>query len=610
MSPSPADSFYRLRLLSDHEGRLLALTLGENGIGTDARNRLVLEGRGISRFHAGLQVAADGCVLEDRGSKNGSTVNGKPIQRQPVGPGDVLGFGTVRCVLEEISRDDVELAVAVDWSTRGKATTLLGGTSDLTAGGSAIDGVVLRCVGDLLDRLSLAPSPDLEGAMADLNRHLGIRGICLVEWPEAGPGRVLAAAGEVGGLPSRDEMSRAEALPQDESFRMLLLPEVGLATARLPRPGEGQSILGLAAFGTAVVSVQPSLLAVCLHLLHRRSETAEPGVAESSEQGAMGLRLPEGIVTGTSAAMTSVYRQLGMLAADEVPVLILGETGVGKEHLARALHDSSDRAAGPFVAINIAAVPSELLEAELFGIGQGVATGVSRRKGKLVEADGGTLFLDEIGDMPIALQTKLLRVLQEGEVTPLGEKPIRIDVRWVAATHADLPQRIADKAFRQDLYYRLAGYELRVPPLRRRTEDLPLLVGYFLRRFGRKLGRNVRGVTVKALQRLQEHAWPGNVRELRHVVRRLVYLCPPGQAIDSKHVAEAISRAELGAGQGDGFELGVNGLEEYLESHERVIVQRALEQTDGNQTQAANLLKISRNSLARRVQRLGIGDGE
>ncbi len=605
MSDSATEALFRLRLLSDHEGKLISLTAGENGVGSDARNRVCLDGRGISRFHAVLHVDPSGCELEDRGSKNGSTVNGKPVRKKLVRSGDVLGFGTVRCVLEAVHREDVELALAVEWSTRGKVTTFLGGTSDLTAASGSVDGVVLRCVGDLLNRLEPAPAPDLAGAMSDLARHLGTRGICLVEWPARGVGRVLAAAGEIGPLPDRDAVRAADPLPQDAGFRVLQLPEVGLVTAWVPKGEKQEEILGLAAFGTAVVGVQPALLGVCLQLLHRRSEQGRALVEEITQPSGR-LRLPDGIVAGVSAAMSSIYRQIEMLAADEVPVLILGETGVGKEHLAQALHDGSARSDGPFIALNCAAVPAELLEAELFGIGQGVATGVTRRRGKLVQADGGTLFLDEIGDMPLALQAKLLRVLQEGEVAPLGEKPIRIDVRWVAATHADLAQSIADKAFRQDLYYRLAGYELRVPPLRRRSEDLPILVGYFLKFFSRRLGRNVRGVTVKALKRLAEHPWPGNVRELRHVVRRLVYLCPAGQAIDSKHVAEAVTAIQSDAAPSEGFELGVTRLEEYLSGHERVILEQALQKTEGNQTQAARLLGISRNNLARRLQRLGL----
>ncbi|MDA8018346.1 MAG: sigma 54-interacting transcriptional regulator [Thermoanaerobaculia bacterium] len=605
------DAVYRIRWLTDRGQTMNLLAPGTHRVGSDPRNEICLTERGVSRLHATLHVSEERCDLEDQGSKNGSTVNGRPFERGAVRPGDVLGFGTARCVLERVERNDVELALAVDWSTGGRPTTRLGGTSR-AAGAAPLDSRLLRCIDHLLRRLRMAPAPDLDGAVADLARELGLRGACLAEWPSDGSPRFLAAAGDVGTLPTREELVRAQRLPFDRSVLVATTNDALLTAQRSPqiRPKdsgaddpETADFLGLLVSGTAGTTVQPLLLATFLRVLRdglEQPETLHPWLNASKD-----LRLPEGIVAGVSSAMESVYRQVAMLASDPVPVLVLGETGVGKEHLAQALHDHSARHAGPFVAINCAAVPSELLEAELFGIGSGVATGVSKRRGKLVQADGGTLFLDEIGDMPATLQAKLLRALQEGEVTPLGEAPVRVDVRWIAATHTDLDEAIEEGRFRQDLYYRLAGFELRVPPLRRRPEDLPGLVGCFLQEFGRQLGRNVRGITVKALQHLAEHPWPGNVRELRHVVRRLVYLCPAGGAIDSAHVIEAITRAP-GHSPPTEFELGSTGLEEFLEGHERVILAQALARTGGNRTQAAKLLRISRNSLTRRVQRLGL----
>jgi DNA-binding NtrC family response regulator len=216
--------------------------------------------------------------------------------------------------------------------------------------------------------------------------------------------------------------------------------------------------------------------------------------------------------------------------------------------------------------------------------------------------------------MPLLLQAKLLRVLQEGEVTPLGERPVKIDVRVVAASHADLATLITEKRFREDLYYRLAGYVLKIPPLRERLEDLPTLLGHFLRQLARETGRAVRGVTVKAIELLCQERWPGNVRQLQQVARRLVLLCPAGQAIDSRLVAEALAampRPSAASGTAEpAFVLGRDALDRYLDGLEKTALEEALTRTEGNRTKAAALLKISRNSLARRLERLGIASAD
>jgi transcriptional regulator with PAS, ATPase and Fis domain len=305
--------------------------------------------------------------------------------------------------------------------------------------------------------------------------------------------------------------------------------------------------------------------------------------------------------------MRELYRQMAGLAdADALPVLLVGETGSGKEPLARALHRTSPRRRGPFVAVNCAAIPAELLEAEMFGIGRGVATGVEARRGRLEEADGGTLLLDEVGDMPLPLQAKLLRALQEREVQPVGRAAVPLDVRLIAATNQDLAARVEDGGFRRDLYFRLAGAVLRVPPLRARPDDLPALVGCFLSRFAHQTGKRLRGLTVKALRHLQDYPWPGNVRELEHEIRRLVHLCPDGGAIDSSMLTEHVLAPPPGLsgdapGGGETLDLA-----RHTEALERRLIRLALAKTGGNQTQAAKLLGVSRNGLAKRLKRLGI----
>ena len=323
----------------------------------------------------------------------------------------------------------------------------------------------------------------------------------------------------------------------------------------------------------------------------------------------VGVELPAGIVAGTAPAMTTLYQRLAAIRRSDVAILITGETGVGKEHVAQAVHLGSARRGGPFVALNCAAVPSDLLEAELFGVGKGVATGVSARRGKIREAAGGTLFLDEVGELLGPLQAKLLRVLQEKEVVPLGESAEPVDVRFVAATNVDLGSRIADRRFRSDLYYRLAGYELAVPPLRDRVQDLPVLAGFFIRQVNREAGKRARGLTVGALRALQDRPWEGNIREFQNEIRRLVLECPDGQAIDSnmltKGRVEPRGAIELLA---DRLELGKQPLAVLLESIERRLVARALQETDGNRSAAARLLGVSRNGLTLRLERLGLGD--
>ena len=299
--------------------------------------------------------------------------------------------------------------------------------------------------------------------------------------------------------------------------------------------------------------------------------------------------------------MQQVYAQLERVRAAEFPVLVLGETGTGKEHLVRLLHDASPRAGGPFVAINCAAIPADLLEAEMFGIGRGVATGVSERRGRFLEADGGTLFLDEIGELPLPLQAKLLRVLERREVQPVGVRPVPFGARIVAATNVDLLARTERGEFRSDLYYRVSGFVVEVPPLRRRREDIGPLIELFLGRFASEAGVWVSGITVRAFELLTGYGWPGNVRELENEVRRLAYVCPDGQPIESTMLSERIrSAAPPEEPEGD-LDLAAN-----IARLEARLVILALQRAQGEQKAAAKLLGISRNGLAAKLRRLAI----
>jgi len=316
---------------------------------------------------------------------------------------------------------------------------------------------------------------------------------------------------------------------------------------------------------------------------------------------------PSSRIIGTHTSMVEMYKAISRVASLPVPVLVLGESGSGKELVAQAIHDLGDRSAGPFIAINCGAIPDTLLESELFGSTRGAFTDArADRRGALSRADNGTLFLDEIGDISPAFQVKLLRFLQDGVVTPLGaEKSHRVNVRVVAATHRDLRQRVAEGGFREDLYYRLAGYEIAVPPLRSRRSDIPMLVEHFRRRFAADMHRDdIPGPSQVVVDLFSAYAWPGNVRQLEQVVRRVVI--DTGGLVDADAVAAEL-RNDLSAGirTESSPEAGEEELVP-LDEAERRHIAAVLRATGGNQTQAAFILGIERKTLARKMKRLDI----
>jgi len=286
-------------------------------------------------------------------------------------------------------------------------------------------------------------------------------------------------------------------------------------------------------------------------------------------------------------------------------VLITGESGTGKEVVARLLHGASARAPGPFVALNCGAIPNELVESELFGHAKGAFTGATEaRAGRFVQADGGTIFLDEVGELPPPLQVKLLRVLQEREVTPVGLPPRRVDVRVLAATNLDLEKAVAERRFREDLYYRLAVLPLALPPLRERAGDVPLLAEHFLDVANRRGGRRQR-FSPAALTALRGYGWPGNVRELENLVERLSILVVAEvidvEALPTKVRAPRATAPELPiAFPDDGLDLPAT-----LAQIEQRLIEQALQKADGNKTRAAELLGLNRTTLGEKLKRLG-----
>ena len=336
-------------------------------------------------------------------------------------------------------------------------------------------------------------------------------------------------------------------------------------------------------------------------------------------------RLP---LIGRSAAMQGIYRTLARLMATDLTVMIKGESGTGKELVARALHDYGKRRNGPFVAINMAAIPRELVESELFGHERGAFTGATNRGvGRFEQAQGGTLFLDEIGDMPIEAQTRLLRVLQEGEFTSVGGRaPILADVRIIAATHRDLDQLVRQGRFREDLFYRLNVVPIRLPPLRERTEDIPELVRHFFAQVAAE-GFGYKALDRPALERLGEHSWPGNVRELENLVRRLSvlyaedtigaaaieqeigspWIADSPEGADNDSLGDAVERHLGSYFAAHSGELPANGLyDRVLKEVEKPLISIALSATKGNQIRAAELLGLNRNTLRKKIRDLDI----
>lgn len=307
-------------------------------------------------------------------------------------------------------------------------------------------------------------------------------------------------------------------------------------------------------------------------------------------------------LVGKSPSMAKLYRQVEKLAGTDATVLLAGESGTGKELAARALHALSRRRLGPFVAVNAAAVPETLVEAEFFGSEKGAYTGSDRlRKGKLEQAAGGTLFLDEVGELPLPLQPKLLRALQEGVVTRIGgSSEIVTDARILAATNRDLVQEVAAGRFREDLYYRLNVVSVTLPPLRERREDVPLLVRHFVARTERRYGIRVEPFPAALLARLVEHSWPGNVRELANVVERLVLLSEGGRVSAGDLPDSVAGRPPADAG----WKLPPGGLS--WEEHEKEALRQALELSAGNRARAARLLDLPYKAFLYRLEKFGL----
>ncbi len=342
--------------------------------------------------------------------------------------------------------------------------------------------------------------------------------------------------------------------------------------------------------------------------LFRENQSLHKQIRAGGQEPETGL----GDLVAHSQQMLDLFRTVRKIAEFKTTVLIGGESGTGKELIARAIHRISPRAQAPFIAVNCGAIPDTLLESELFGHRKGAFTDASRdRKGLFEEASGGTLFLDEIGELPLGLQVKLLRVLQEGEVRRLGDsQDIKVDVRVVAATARDLSAEVGRGAFREDLFYRLNVFALHLPALRERREDIPLLVEHFLARMNARMGLAVAGTSPEAMRMLVDHDWPGNVRELENCVERAIVLCE-GSQIEADSLPERLQQRSspppvVPADTPDDGDLSIKRASRRSEES---LIRRALHKTRGNRTRAAELLEISHRALLYKIKEYGISVG-
>ncbi len=325
-----------------------------------------------------------------------------------------------------------------------------------------------------------------------------------------------------------------------------------------------------------------------------------------SENRQLRQRLGKHEIVWKGEAMRRVMAQLERVAASETRICILGETGTGKELVARTIHERSSRVGGPFITLNCAAVPAELIESELFGHEKGSFTGAAgRHVGKFEQADGGTIFLDEIGDMPLAMQAKLLRVLEDGEVERIGgDKPVAVNVRVLVATHRDLETRVREEKFRQDLFHRIYVFPLVLPPLRERRDDIPTLIEHFAAQVSAQNGWKPVPFAPEAMEALQSHPWPGNVRELRNMVERLMLLASDGR-VDLTTVQLALPKTAAGASiVAHGLSSGA--LADRVQSFEREVILAELKRSQHNVSLAAKSLGLERSHLYKKAEQLGI----
>lgn len=607
----------RLVVRYRHETLVFPFPATEVTLGSSSKADLVVPFPGVSRLHARISPEADGIRIVDADSKNGVIRNGQRTLVASLVAGSEVFLGDATLTVQEAAESE-DLALELGTSKYGTAPP-----SASTASGSLdAPASALRLVREL-EAGGCATSSQRRALLSKTRALLGAEALFSIDSLTDLEPALLDLDGPAPD-PSTLEALRAAVTSRTRSGSSLSVP---LGNGRFAALARGS------AFRPSLVALVPvlpgsdapwkhELLAFLASRLHGATDDIEDPSPPASRSP---LRLPDALVPGSSPAFLSFLATLEATVGSGLDVLLTGETGTGKELIARTIHHSGPHPSGPFLAINCAAIPSELLEAELFGVTRGAATGVEPRPGRFVQANGGTLLLDEIGELPEALQAKLLRVVQEREVLPLGAASTRrVDVRIVAATNRDLLRRMKEGLFRPDLFYRLSALQFHVPPLRDRREDIPALVLAFASRSAESFGRRVRGVSRPALDVLLAHDWPGNVRELETAVQRAVLLCPSGGTLLAEHFSQVRWAVEEKAREAEVPTLaepppaapplrspspadpGTFDLETRRNAVDKETIERALATAKGNKSLAARLLKISRNGLAARMRTLRI----
>ena len=633
--PEPA-SGARLEAVSGPlEGRIFGLEEGEISIGREPSNRISLLDPLVSRRHCLIrQVEAD-VRVEDLDSRNSTFVNGVPVKERVLVHGDQVRVGNSIFVFHgPHDEPPPSSSLRLDSATPGGPTVILrkenavylqvsqAGTSVPASPGTVRDLNALlnfsRTLSSIRDVATLQQkvldvvfevAPADRAAVLMLEEGSEEFSSILGRYRGSGPEQPIQASQTILNQVIREGVAvLANDVIENESYRAadsLASPSVrSVLAAPMEAQGKLVGVIYLDASSSGV-----HFDAGLLQLVIALGNIAAMGMQNARHLEWLGgenrrlqqeLNADHGMV-GESQPMRAVLEFISRVAGRESNVLIWGESGTGKELVARAIHANSARVDKPFVAINCAAITETLLESELFGHERGAFTGaVSQKKGKLEVAEGGTVFLDEIGELAVPLQAKLLRVLQEREFERVGgTRPIKVDIRLIAATNRDLKEAARAGSFRQDLYYRLNVVSVRMPALRERKEDIPLLANFFARRFGEKVKRPVVGISPKARACLLRYPWPGNVRELENAIERAVVLGST-ELIQVEDLPEAL--VEETAAEGD----PITALHEGLRQAKKELIERAIEQAGGNYTEAAGILGVHPNHLFRLIKTLNL----
>jgi hypothetical protein len=544
------------------------LAAGESLVGSSVDCAVRILDPTVSRRHARLCVEGERVTVEDLGSRNGTRIGGRTIVGLvELEGGIVLSFGGVTALVARVDEDDLEPALLLQpANVPTVASDVFDLVDSVTASVEPFSHFVRDRLVDLIDAL-----------------RAGVDEMTLV----SAVGSAMAETLPCLGLEIHD---RERCLWQMKSG---VTPDVGAAGGRETTEGGLRLCYQLPSDRLAEL-FQP-LAALALGLLELRRRRAEPRLETPPRPLPPAPPLP--VPASIEPVMTRIYRDAARIAQGDVSVLIRGESGTGKEVLAGWLHRASARSEGPFLALNCAALPRELLEAELFGIERGVATGVEARQGMFERASGGTLMLDEVGDMATETQTKLLRALEVGELFRVGGRsPYPVDVRIIAATNRDLDVLMTEGVFRSDLYFRIADWEVELPPLRERPGDIPQMAGHFLGEESDRHGRRIRGISRAAMAALRQFDWPGNVRQLRKEMSRVALLIGPGELLDSARLDPPIAAAGR-----------TRSLKDTLQTAERKVIERTLDACDGDRALAASRLGMSDITLYRRIKAYDLG---